>query len=315
MSFLGIDKGGTRHTFALTTDKGEIVHRVQHETGRACGSCQMEDAQAEIEALHAVASELVQVAADRRAPVQSIGISFGGPVNAETGTTILSHHVSGWEGVPLRDLFEDWFGIRTRVDNDANVGCLGEWRFGAGRGCRDLLYVNIGTGIGGGIIANGQLVRGANNLAGEIGHTIIDSDSGVRPDGPPCTCGRRGCLESFASGPGIERRYHERFDQRLTCREIFINAMENDRDAAAIVEEAAHYLARGIGTAVSLLNPELVIVGGGVSEAGDSLFTPLYRLLQHYGFSQAGPVRVVPAQLGYDAGIIGAVALAMGTRQ
>lgn len=303
MHYFGIDKGGTRHTLALADERGEVIQRVQHDTDRYAG------ARVELESLQRDAGLLLDEARAFGSSVQAIGISFGGPVDVKTGSTLLSHHVEGWEGVPLRHLFEEWFGLPTAIDNDANVGALGEWKFGAGVGCWDMVYINVGTGIGGGVIANGQVVRGTNNLAGEIGHTTID------PSGPVCTCGRRGCLESFASGPAIERRFRERFLSEglepVGCREIFSKAAAGDADATATVVEAADYLARGIGASVSLLNPELVVLGGGLSETGELLFGPINEFLPRYILPQATGVRVVPAVLGYDAGVRGAIALAM----
>lgn len=302
--YLGIDKGGTRHTFILADEEGKVLHRVQHETDRHAG------AQAELESLRQEVVSLLANASASGSPVKAIGISFGGPVDIRTGRTLLSHHVPGWEGMPLRDLFEEWFGTPTVLDNDANVGALGEWKFGAGVGCCDMVYVNVGTGIGGGVIANRQLVRGERNLAGEIGHMTID------PGGPVCTCGRTGCLESFASGLSIERRYRERFGsgepKELSSRAIFEKAAADDPNAKRLILETADYLARGLGAAVSLLNPELVVLGGGLSETGDLLFNPLNEMLTKYILPQAVGLRVVPALLGYEAGVRGAVALAMG---
>ena len=125
----------------------------------------------------------------------AIGISFGGPVDYQSGVVRLSHHVPGWELVPLQQLFSHAFQAPVRVDNDANVAGLGEWRFGAGRGVADLLYVTVSTGVGGGWILDGRPYRGAAGLAGEIGHTVVD------PNGPLCLCGKRGCVERLASGP------------------------------------------------------------------------------------------------------------------
>jgi glucokinase len=299
MAFIGIDKGGTRHTLALADDAGAVQRHVQHGTDRAAG------AEAELASLRADIDALMAEAAALGSPVRAIGISFGGPVDTEAGTTILSHHVAGWENLPLRDLAQGWSGVPVALDNDANVGALGEWAFGAGMGVRDLVYVNVGTGIGGGVIANGKLVRGAGSLAGEIGHMTID------PAGPPCTCDRTGCLEAFAAGPGIERRYRERTGTARSGREIFARALEGDADAARVVADTADYLARGIGAAVCLLNPARVVLGGGLCEAGAQLFDPLNAALARYVLPQERDIRVVPALLGYDAGVRGAVALAM----
>ncbi len=299
MAFIGIDKGGTRHTLVLADAAGTVVRHVQHGTDRAAGAAgELVTLRADIEALLAEAVAL-------GTPVRAIGISFGGPVDVEAGVTILSHHVPGWEGVSLRALAEEWSGVPAVLDNDANVGALGEWAFGAGVGCRDMVYVNVGTGIGGGVIANGRLVRGQGSMAGEIGHLTID------PAGPPCTCGRTGCLEAYAAGPGVERRYQERTGVARSGREIFARALEGDIDAKAVVTDTADYLARGIGAAVCLLNPGRVVLGGGLSETGAQLFDPLNAALPRYVLPQERDTRVVPAQLGYDSGVRGAVALAM----
>jgi glucokinase len=193
------------------------------------------------------------------------------------------------------------------VDNDANAGTLGEWRFGAGRGFDDLLYVNVGTGVGGGLVAGGRLVRGARNLAGEIGHTVV-----VR-DGPRCTCGKRGCLEACASGDALARRGSEAVGRPLDGREVFALAAAGDPGARRVVLEVVEDLAHGIGTAVGLLNPAIVVVGGGLSDAPRALFLePLRAAVPRYCLDAATrDLRVEPAELRYDAGVMGAVALAL----
>jgi glucokinase len=218
-----------------------------------------------------------------------------------------SHQVEGWEGVPLRDDLQRRFGVPVVLDNDANAGTLGEWRFGAGRGYDDLLYVNIGTGIGGGVICGGRLVRGARNLAGEIGHATV-----VR-NGPLCTCGRRGCLEACASGDALGRRGSEALGRPLGGRELFALAAEGALDARRVLAEVVEDLAHGIGAAVSVLNPAAVIIGGGLSEAPEALFLqPLRGAIARYCLPEAaGSLRVEAAKLRYDAGVMGAVALAL----
>ena len=193
------------------------------------------------------------------------------------------------------------------VDNDANAGTLGEWKFGAGRGVNDLLYVNIGTGIGGGIISDGHLVRGAKNLAGEIGHCI------VARSGTLCTCGKRGCLEACASGEAIARRGSEAMGRPVSGRELFEHAGNGNPAAQRVIDEVIQDLAYGIGFAVSLLNPAAVIIGGGLSEAPESLFlTPLRASVPSHCLSESAQNLVIEAaQLRYDAGVMGAVALAL----
>lgn len=159
------------------------------------------DANTDLEIMRSLIHSLLQ---DTK-PV-AMGVSFGGPVDANTGTVRLSHHVSGWENLPLKDLLEKEFAVPTSVDNDANVAALGEYRFGAGNGYDSLFYITVSTGVGGGWILNGQPWRGAGGMAGEIGHMVVD------PAGPVCLCGKRGCVERFASGPYMAQDVRERLE-------------------------------------------------------------------------------------------------------
>ena len=215
--------------------------------------------------------------------LRAIGVSFGGPVDATRGLVRLSHHVPGWEEIPLRDQLQVEFGVPAAVDNDANVAALGEWRFGAGRGSASLLYVTISTGIGGGWVLGGRIWGGADGMAGEIGHMI------VRPGGAPCACGRRGCAEAEASGWAIAAKARTRLtDERrttydegdrlltsaggraeaVTAQMVAQAAEAGDALAQAILDEAARTLGSGLGAAISLMNPERIVLGGGVTKAG-----------------------------------------------
>jgi glucokinase len=300
-SVIGLDVGGTKMTAALATMDGQVVRLRRQQTQRE------EGAQGGFAAICAMVGELLKEAAQEGLRVMRIGIGFGGPVDFERGVVYLSHHVAGWENFPLRTELERRFGIPTVVDNDANAGTLGEWRFGAGRGVNDLLYVNIGTGIGGGIISGGRLVRGWRNLAGEIGHMT------VKPDGPLCPCGRKGCLEALASGSAIGREGTERIGQPLTSEEVFMLAERGNPIAQRVIDEAVDALAFAIGAAANLFNPKRVILGGGVAEAPEALLLqPLRERLPRYLLPQvAEGLEVIRAQLGYDAGIMGAIALAL----
>ena len=298
---IGLDVGGTNMSGALARPDGSLVAKVRRPTdcpGRAAAGLAL---------IVDIVSELAARAAEDGTAIDRIGVGFGGPVDFAGGVVLLSHHVEGWEGVPLRAELERRFEAPVVVDNDANAGTLGEWKFGAGRGFVDLLYVNIGTGIGGGVVANGRLVRGSGNLAGEIGHTTV-----VR-DGPPCTCGRRGCLESLASGDALARRGSERLGRPVSGKEVFALAGNGDSAAQRVLNDVIEDLAQGIGTAAGLLNPAIVIIGGGLSEAPEPLFLqPLRSVLPRYCLQEAARnLRVEAASLGYDAGVIGAVALAL----
>jgi glucokinase len=258
----------------------------------------------------------------------SIGVSFGGPVDAARGVVILSHHVPGWENVRLRDQLQEEFGAPASVDNDANVAALGEYKFGAGRGCASLLYVTVSTGIGGGWVLDGKIFHGADSVAGEIGHTIVQPCEGTETLAilPVCICGRRGCVESLASGPAMARDAHARLaampDRASRLRELTKNkpdaltaetiagaANEGDPFAQEIVDQAARALGFGIGTAITLMNPERVIIGGGVAKSGDRWWGAVRQAARANTLPQMR-VDLVPAALGDDATLWGAVALA-----
>ncbi|MBP1635387.1 MAG: NagC [Acidobacteria bacterium] len=298
---IGVDVGGTNMTGGLAAGDGRLLARVRHATDRRGGM------EAGLRLIEEIVSGLAERAAREGGRVERIGVGFGGPVDHARGIVIRSHHVEGWENVPLRERLERRFTVPVAVDNDANAGTLGEWRFGAGRGVDDLLYVNVGTGIGGGLIAGGRLVRGARNLAGEIGHTTV-----VR-GGPPCTCGRRGCLEACASGDALARRGSEALGRTVSGKDVFALAEGGDAAAQRVLDAVIEDLAHGIGTAVSLLDPAAVIIGGGLSEAPGPLFLePLRRAIPRYCLAEtAHLLRVEAASLRYDAGVMGAVALAL----
>lgn len=298
---IGMDVGGTKMTAALATKDGSIVRLLRRQT-----RCE-EGAQGGFAVLCDMVQLLLQHAAQKALTVKRFGIGFGGPVDFERGIVYLSHHVEGWENFPLKAEMEGRFGVLTVVDNDANAGTLGEWMFGGGKGVDDLLYVNIGTGIGGGIISGGRLLRGFRNLAGEIGHMT------VKPDGPICTCGRKGCLEAIASGSAIGREGSERLGQPVTSEEVFILAGQGNPIARQVLTEAVEALAFAIGAAANLCNPKRVILGGGVAQAPDELLLqPLRERLPRFTLPQTiEGLEVAPAKLGYDAGVMGAVALAL----
>jgi glucokinase len=251
----------------------------------------------------------------------AIGVSFGGPVYAPEGRVRLSHHVPGWEDTPLQDWLQNEFGLPVAVDNDANVAALGEFRFGAGQGCPNLLYVTVSTGIGGGWILNGQPYVGSEGMAGEIGHTI------VQPGGQPCVCGRQGCLEAEACGSGIAvraRRYlqngtggeqllnlAEGDPQKITAQLVSQAAAAGDDLSQRVLDESAERLGLGLGNAINLMNPDRVILGGGVTKAGERW----WQIVRATARANALPeisVNIVPAAFSDDAPLWGAIALAEG---
>lgn len=262
---------------------------------------------------------LARSALDGRRP-RAVGVSFGGPVDATAGRVRRSYHVPGWEAVPLADLIASEFGAPTRIDNDGNVAALGEAVFGAGQGCRSLLYLTVSTGVGGGWVFDGKIWRGEHNLAGEFGHMTLD------PDGPECPCGRRGCVERLAAGPWIAERARSLLADRpgeggilrrlvaddptaIDARRVAEAAEAGDGLAWQALSTGARALGIGIGNAVNLIDPELVVLGGGVSKSGPRYWDVVRAAAQATALTET-PLRLVPAALGDESPLWGAVALA-----
>lgn len=219
------------------------------------------------------------------------GIGFGGPVEFASQTVILSTHVEGWARYPLIAEMERITGVRAITDNDANVGAFGEYLYGAGRGHDPLLYLTLSTGIGGGIVIEGKIYRGADSFAGEIGHINL------LPEGPECLCGSHGCFERLCCGLWLERDYGRPAKELL---------LEPEFVRAYVV-----YLARGLKGALMLLNPARIVIGGGISKAGERLFAPLRQELDRQMTPWSRARRdVYPAELQDDSVLYGALALA-----
>ena len=250
----------------------------------------------------------------------AIGVSFGGPVDATTGTVRLSHHVKGWENIPLEKILETEFKAPTVVDNDANVAAIGEHRFGAGQGHDSLLYITVSTGVGSGWIINGQPWRGKQSMAGEIGHITVD------PAGPLCLCGKRGCVESFASGPYIAQQTKEWLREQptegqilrslvnkdlegITAQKVSEAAIQGDELAIKVISLAGWALGVSIGNVANLVNPEKFVLGGGVMKAGKLLWETVQRVARETALPEVS-FDIVPAALGDHAPLWGAVALA-----
>lgn len=244
----------------------------------------------------------------------AVGVSFGGPVDYKSGVVRLSHHVPGWENTPLQRVVEDEFNAPAQVDNDANAAALGEYRFGAGRGYEALLYITTSTGVGGGWILNRRPWRGYDGMAGEIGHTVVD------PNGPICLCGKRGCVERLASGPYMAQDFlaeqggEGAGEQRsggaeVTGKRVAELAAQGDRAALRVLERGAWALGVAIGNAANLVNPQLFVLGGGVTKSGALWWESVRRVARETALPEVD-FEVVPAVLGDDAPLWGAVALA-----
>lgn len=281
---LAIDIGGTKFTIAAFVDR-TIAKRESRMTDREAGRIGL---LTELGPL--IDAWQTEFGFDR------CGIGFGGPVNWETQTVAVSTHVGGWADFDL----PAWVGARMGnipivMDNDANVGALGEYIYGAGQGCTPLFYVTLSTGNGGGLLMDGKIVRGADSWAGEIGHV------NVLPEGPPCLCGSNGCMERMCCGLWLERDYGKPAKELLQDPEF--------------VKRYVVYLARGLKACIMLLNPAAIVIGGGIAKAGDALFLPLREELarQMPPWSKAR-IYVRQAALGDDSVLYGALGLVAPNR-
>jgi glucokinase len=274
MNTLAIDIGGTKFSVALF--EGEtMTRRESRSTDREGGPDWM-------------VSQIERLASAWK--FDRCGIGFGGPVDFGKQTVALSTHVGGWGDFPLVDKVNQAFGVPTLMDNDANVGALGEAFYGAGRDARPLFYMTLSTGIGGGIVIDDSVYRGADWYAGELGHITL------RPDGPECLCGSRGCFERMCCGLWLERDYGKPAKELMT-------------DPAFVARYAVD-LAQGLKAAVMILNPARIVIGGGISKAGDALFVPLRAELRRQvtRWSRAR-LDAVPAALGDDSVLWGCLRL------
>lgn len=287
MATLSLDFGGTKLAAGLLDSQSGalLAERRRPTPGTAAEG---------YAAMLALARELTAAAP---APPAACGVSFGGPVHADGRTVRLSMHVPGWEDVPLADWVERDLGLPCAVANDGDAAALAEQHYGAGKGVGVLLYLTVSTGIGGGIAIGGRIFRGARAFAGEIGHQLLD------PQGPPCACGRNGCLESLAGGPAIARAAG-----LADARAVAAAARRGDKAARAAWDSAMTWLGIGVANAANILNPDLVVVGGGVAQAGELLFAPVRAVVAARCLDPA--MRVEPAALGGQTGLFGGAAVA-----
>jgi len=283
MNTLAVDIGGTK--FAVAMFEGDqMVRRESRPTDRAGGRDWMLD-------------QIVTIGREwkRDFVFERCGIGFGGPVDFGRQRVAFSTHIGGWNDFHLTEFLANALGVPAIMDNDANVGALGEAEYGAGRGHSPLFYMTLSTGIGGGIYHRGEIWRGADGWAGEIGHLSI------RPDGPECLCKASGCFERMCCGLWLERDYGKSAKE-LLCDPSFVGRYVVD-------------LALGLKACIMILNPSRIVIGGGISKAGEALFGPLRAELDRQITDWSGArVDVVPAALGDDSVLYGALALAKTLR-
>ncbi|HUG13754.1 MAG TPA: ROK family protein [Thermomicrobiales bacterium] len=310
---IGVEIGGRGQRVVIATRDGHIIESVAAIGHQSTASGTVET----------VCDLVEQVISKRHIPwklIIGIGIAFGGPVDSHRGVTIRSHRMPGFEQLPLVGVFEDRFGARTVLENDARAAALGEFTSGAGRGARDMVYFHLGVGVGGGIVLGGVLQHGASMTSGEIGHMVVSADG---HDGPRCSCGKPGHLEAYASESAIIARMRDRLaiaapeatarwlaSPGVSVARIFETASE-DEDARAVVNETIQVIGLAAANLVTALNPDAVVVGGSVAEAGTALTSGIRAKIRQYAFDAAARrVTVASAQLGADAPLIGAVVLA-----
>jgi glucokinase len=312
---MGIDLGGTKILAAVVDDEGGIAGMAKKKTRADLGP------DAVIERTVATALEALGAGKVNAKALEGVGVGAPGPVDLETGVVYSAPNLPGWDEIPLGARLSAALGAPVQVDNDVNLGTLGEWSLGAGRGCQHMVGIFVGTGVGGGIVIDGKLHRGFRYAAGEIGHMVI------QPDGPLCGCGRRGCLESFASRTAIERAVRRGLAEGRQSIVTELLAAEKGRLTSGVIKQALQardplmmeaigqaqlYLGLLVANLVNALDPEMVVFGGGVVEAlGDAFVQPIRDAAQPCFLQQRGADRisVVAATLGDHAGVLGGAAL------
>jgi glucokinase len=311
---LGIDLGGTKILTSVINPEGEMLSRDHSVTPAAEGP------EGVIPAILASAERALEGASIAIDRIFAVGVGAPGLADTEAGILFTSPNLPGWKDVPLRDILQEKFRKRSFLINDGNAAALGEYYFGAAKGTSHFIYVTISTGIGGGIVVDGKVLLGSKGMAGEIGHmTIAD-------EGPPCHCGNRGCWEALASGTALAKAARKRIEtgadttilnfaegmiDNVTAQTVQTAAEKGDPLANELILKTAYYFGVGLANLINIFNPEMIVIGGGLSNMGDRLLQPAYAVAKERAFSQAyRAVRFVRAALGRNSGVIGAAAFA-----
>ena len=311
---LAIDLGGTKILTALISEKGQMIAR------EYCLTVAEEGVDSVISRLLSTIGQLLSQGNMNLSRLHGISIAAAGAIDIKAGIITLSPSLPGWHDIPLRSIIGERCKVRTFLINDANAAALGEHCFGAGQGTNNLIYITVSTGIGGGIIIDGKLYSGSSGTAGEVGHMTVDVN------GPTCNCGNIGCWEVLASGTAVAREVIRRISngektsliemvegklENITAETVSLAAQDGDSLALAVIAQATDYLGIGMANLVNIFNPEIVIIGGGLAKMGDLLFDPVRQIMKERAFRlSAQAVRIVPAQLGDDAGVFGAAVYA-----
>jgi glucokinase len=307
---IGVDLGGTKISCALADISGEIIDIQVVETNASEG---------EIAVLNRMIRVIDKVIISKnisKEDIKAIGIGSPGPIDAKNGIIVEPANLP-FTNFDIVTPIKNEFKIPVYLDNDANVAAIGEFMFGAGKGTENMVYMTVSTGIGGGAILNGQIYRGRTTNALEIGHTTVEPFSSAR-----CNCGNLGCLEALASGTAIARRAKDavlsnihtslKMYETITSYEVFKEAENGDKVAISIRDNALRYLGIGVTNIINIFDPDKVVIGGGVSKAGEIVFDIVKEVVNERGLKTiTAGCEIVPAKLGADAGVIGAVALAI----
>ncbi|MCG3040705.1 ROK family transcriptional regulator [Streptomyces sp. S1A] len=249
---------------------------------------------------------LIEVTGFRREKVIGLGLGVPGPIDVETGVLGSSTILPGWAGTNPREELSSRLGVEVHVDNDANLGALGELVWGSGRGARDLAYIKVASGVGAGLVIDGQIYRGPGGTAGEIGHITLDES------GPVCRCGNRGCLETFTAARYVLPLLHSSHGPDLTMPEMVRLARSGDLGCRRVVADVGRHVGSGVANLCNLLNPSRVVLGGDLAEAGELVLGPIRDSVSRYAIpSAARQLTVVPGALGGRAEVLGALALVL----
>ena len=309
--FAGIDLGGTFIKAGLVGEKGNILIEKRIPTRVEKGSKVILEDICEL-------MEVFQKDLPGEGSSGGVGIGAPGLIDVSNGIYLEGPNLPGWNEVPVVSGMSRRLNMPVILDNDANLAALGEHAFGAGKGCKDMMMITLGTGVGSGLIIHGELYRGARDTAGEFGHTTIHFD------GPVCSCGRKGCIEAYVGTQGILRTLKQKLvlnkdsllaemdPGQITPKDISVAAEKGDKTAIEVLQYTGTYLGYGFGNVANLLNLERIVVGGGVSAAGDLILEPARQSCRRIAMKVPGEtIKIVPAELGNKAGVIGAARLAM----
>ena len=312
---LGIDLGGTLVRTALVSRDKNILGLDSRPTRADDGL------DAVLDVMTDAAESVLADAGRSTSDILAAGIGAPGPMNQRSGVVFSPPNLPGWKDVPLADLMSGRLGVPCFVDNDANLACYGEYWLGAGQGCESMCLLTLGTGVGGGIVVFGKLLRGIDGTAAEIGHMIVDRD------GRQCGCGARGCLEAYGSVTGLVQTAVEGMEggktssltdlcdgnlERLTGKMISDAANRGDAFARSVLEETGAWLGVGVASLINLFNPERIILAGGMIEAGDILLDAIRERATSDAFDvPARRAQIITATLGQDAGVLGAAGVAL----